>query len=97
MARQKAVPVPARKRPAGTPGGKQPRKSGGKTARKSATKRKLPRRRPGAVALRDIRKYQNTADLLIRKLPWVQALPPCLRTRHSGLADLLNLLDLTAP
>jgi histone H3 len=55
-------------------GGKAPRKHLAiKAARKSfeATKAKKPRRyRPGTVALREIRKYQRTSDLLLRKLPF---------------------------
>ncbi|TFY83746.1 hypothetical protein EWM64_g285 [Hericium alpestre] len=59
-------------------GGKAPRKqiSTG-VARKSATQTqalgrvKRPHRyRPGVVALREIRKYQKSSDLLIRKLPF---------------------------
>ena len=57
-------------------GGKAPRKQlAAKAARKSApastTGVKTPRRyRPGTVALREIRKYQKTTELLIRKLPF---------------------------
>lgn len=57
---------------------KQPRK---KFAQKAARKQPFPpqtkpavkhtkRYRPGTVALREIRKYQKTTDLLIRKLPF---------------------------
>lgn len=35
-----------------------------------ATTRKKPRYRPGTVALREIRKYQKSTELLIRKLPF---------------------------
>ena len=39
--------------------------------RKSATGAKKPHRyRPGTVALREIRRYQRSTDLLIRKLPF---------------------------
>ncbi len=52
--------------------GKTPRKS--VTARKSAPTvggiKKAHRYRPGTVALREIRKYQKTTELLIRKLPF---------------------------
>lgn len=55
-------------------GGKAPRKQlGTMAARKSApdTANKKPHRyRPGTVALREIRKYQKTTELLIRKLPF---------------------------
>ena len=57
------------------PVGKTPRKSiSNKAARKSApinTAIKKPHRyRPGTVALREIRKFQKSTDLLIRKLPF---------------------------
>lgn len=69
---QTAKPVAAKK----TLAGKAPRKStGGKSAHKatggkSAAEKKAHRWRSGTVALREIRKYQKTTDLLIRKLPF---------------------------
>ena len=56
-------------------GGKIPRKQ---VATKSSTKKNIPivdskkihRFRPGTVALREIRKYQKSTELLIRKLPF---------------------------
>jgi histone H3 len=56
-------------------GGKIPRKQ---VASKSSSKRNIPvvdskkihRFRPGTVALREIRKYQKSTELLIRKLPF---------------------------
>ena len=56
-------------------GGKAPRKQlATKAARKSAPDtgdRKKPHRyRPGTVALREIRRYQKSTELLIRKLPF---------------------------
>lgn len=57
-------------------GGKAPRKQiATKAARKSAPVssggiKKPHRFRPGTVALREIRKYQKSTDLLIRKLPF---------------------------
>ena len=55
-------------------GGKAPRqKLAAKAARKNATPSmvKKPRRyRPGTVALREIRKFQRSTELLIRKLPF---------------------------
>ena len=70
MARSKQT---ARKQ--ATPAGKAPRKQiGSKAARKSAPIQggiKKPHRyRPGTVALREIRKFQKSTDLLIRKLPF---------------------------
>ena len=58
-----------------TQAAKAPRKQiGNKAARKSAPIQggiKKPHRyRPGTVALREIRKFQKSTDLLIRKLPF---------------------------
>ncbi len=58
-----------------TTAGKAPRKGiSEKAARKSAPNtggiKKPHRYRPGTVALREIRKYQKSTDLLIRKLPF---------------------------
>ena len=59
-----------------TPAGKAPRKQvvGSKEDRKSAPAvggvKKPHRYRPGTVALREIRKYQKSTELLIRKLPF---------------------------
>ena len=56
-------------------GGKAPRKQlatkvARKTAPASATAKKPHRFRPGTVALREIRRYQKTTELLIRKMPF---------------------------
>jgi histone H3 len=57
-------------------GGKAPRKQiAQKAARKSAAPsmaggKKTHRYRPGTVALREIRRYQKSTELLIRKLPF---------------------------
>ena len=57
-------------------GGKAPRKQlATKAARKSAPqtggiRRKPHRYRPGTVALREIRRYQKSTDLMIKKLPF---------------------------
>ncbi|PLW04877.1 hypothetical protein PCANC_13757 [Puccinia coronata f. sp. avenae] len=58
-------------------GGKAPRKQlAAKAARKSAPSgatagvKKPHRYRPGTVALREIRRYQKSTELLIRKLPF---------------------------
>ena len=56
-------------------GAKAPRKQlGNKAARKSAPisggVKKPHRYRPGTVALREIRKFQKSTELLIRKLPF---------------------------
>merc|ERR1712062_184479 len=56
-------------------GGKAPRKQlATKAARKSAPAtggvKKPHRYRPGTVALREIRRYQKSTELLLRKLPF---------------------------
>ena len=56
-------------------GGKAPKKQlASKAARKqeasSAAKKKSQRYRPGTVALREIRRYQKTTDLLLKKAPF---------------------------
>lgn len=73
MARVKQTPS----RHASQYGGKSPRKQlATKAARKSApetggVKHKKPHRyRPGTVALREIRRYQKSTDLMIKKLPF---------------------------
>eukprot|EP00930_Biecheleria_cincta_P003449 TRINITY_DN10437_c0_g1_i2.p1 TRINITY_DN10437_c0_g1~~TRINITY_DN10437_c0_g1_i2.p1 ORF type:complete len:137 (+),score=28.31 TRINITY_DN10437_c0_g1_i2:165-575(+) len=56
-------------------GGKAPREAlAAKAARKQnpvvGTMKKTHRYRPGTVALREIRKYQKSTELLLRKLPF---------------------------
>ena len=55
-------------------GGKAPRKQLASKAARKATpaegQKKNRRYRPGTVALREIRKYQKSTELLIRKLPF---------------------------
>ena len=53
-------------------GGKAPRKQlASKTARKAAPEGKKARKyRPGTVAMREIRRYQKTTDLLLKKAPF---------------------------
>jgi histone H3 len=54
-------------------GGKAPRKQPTKASKKatnSAGIKKPHRFKPGTVALREIRKYQKSTELLIRKLPF---------------------------
>lgn len=47
---------------------------------------KKPRRyRPGTVALREIRKYQKTTELLIRKLPFQRLVREITNEMHSDL------------
>mmetsp|Transcript_5711 Transcript_5711/g.9372 ORF Transcript_5711/g.9372 Transcript_5711/m.9372 type:complete len:133 (-) Transcript_5711:237-635(-) len=64
MARTKQIPKKGS-------GGKAPRGQVQTRAAKMLSGAKKPRRyRPGTVALREIRRYQKSTDLLIRKLPF---------------------------
>ena len=84
-------------------GGKAPRKQlASKAARKSAPStggvKKPHRYKPGTVALREIRRYQKSTELLIRKLPFQRLvsliphhrLPPCLHRDHGALSPRCN-------
>lgn len=46
-----------------------------------------PRWRPGTVALREIRRYQRTTDLLIRKLPFAVLVREIAQTYNSTPAE----------
>ena len=48
--------------------------------------RAKPRFRPGTVALREIRRYQRTTELLIRKLPFARLVRAAERARASARA-----------
>ncbi|KAM7452871.1 hypothetical protein BLSTO_06389 [Blastocystis sp. subtype 1] len=86
-------------------GGKVPRKQlATKAARKSsptsASVKKPHRYRPGTVALREIRKYQKSTELLIRKLPFqrlvrevAQDFKNDLRFQSSAEAYLVSLFE----
>ncbi|KAJ1695909.1 hypothetical protein LUZ63_012607 [Rhynchospora breviuscula] len=86
-------------------GGKAPRKQlATKAARKSAPAtggvKKPHRFRPGTVALREIRKYQKSTELLIRKLPFqssaVAALQEAAEAYLVGLFEDTNLCAIHA-
>lgn len=71
-------------------GGKAPRKKlATKAARKSAPAaggcKKPHRYRPGTVALREIRKYQKSTDLLICKLPFQRFLREVTQDFHGDI------------
>ena len=73
-------------------GGKAPRKQlATKAARKSAPAaggvKKPHRYRPGTVALREIRKYQRSTDLLIRKLPFARLVREITQTYNSAPSE----------
>ena len=68
-----------------TGNGKEPRKSFRRNPRGRVRK---PRRfRPGTVALRQIRRYQKTSELLIRKLPFQRLVREVVRV-NCNLQDL---------
>eukprot|EP00947_MAST-08B_sp_MAST-8B-sp1_P005816 g5816.t1 len=68
-------------------GGKAPRKQlATKAARKAASTTGGPHRyRPGTVALREIRKYQKSTELLIRKLPFQRLVKEIAQDFKTGL------------
>ncbi|CAB9523960.1 Histone H3 [Seminavis robusta] len=71
-------------------GGKAPRRQlATKAARAAAPQQggvKKPHRyRPGTVALREIRRYQKSPDLLIRKLPFRRLVRQILMGNNTGL------------
>src|SRR3569623_889853 len=71
-------------------GGKAPRKQlATKAARKSAPAtggvKKPHRYRPGTVALREIRRYQKSTDLLIRKLPFQRLVREIAQGTHTRI------------
>ena len=73
-------------------GGKAPRKQlASKAARKSAPAtggvKKPHRYRPGTVALREIRRYQKSTDLLIRLAPMGRVVRQCL----AGIASEMRM------
>ena len=73
-----------------TPAGKAPRKQvGNKAARKSAPAmggiKKPHRYRPGTVAIREIKKYQKSTELHIKKLPFQRFVKEIAQDYNSGL------------
>jgi len=71
-------------------GGKAPRRAlATKSARKSAPStggvKKPHRYRPGTVALREIRRYQKSTELLIRKAPFQRLVREIAQNFHSDL------------
>ena len=73
-------------------GGKAPRKQlATKAARKSAPAtggvKKPHRYRPGTVALREIRKYQKSTELLIRKLPFQRLVREIAQDFKTGASE----------
>lgn len=70
------------------------RKIGGKAPRKDLAVKNVPgtggikkphRYRPGTVALREIRRYQKSTELLIRKLPFQRLVREIAQEHHNDL------------
>ncbi|KAG7158526.1 histone H3-like 2, partial [Homarus americanus] len=79
-------------------GGKAPRKQlATKAARKSAPAtggvKKPHRYRPGTVALREIRRYQKSTELLIRKLPFQRLSSAVMALQEASEAYLVGLFE----
>lgn len=69
----------------GRAGGKAPRSSSKKTRAAPSAGKKAHRYRPGTVALREIRRYQRSADLLIRKLPFQRLVKELAQEHKAGV------------
>lgn len=83
MARTKIRPVASGgKKKQATPSGKSPRRV--KPTPKPGGVVRPRRYRPGTRALMEIRKYQKSTDLLIRKLPFARLVRPILRCVVGG-------------
>ena len=83
-------------------GGKAPRKQlATKAARKSAPAtggvKKPHRYRPGTVALREIRRYQKSTELLIRKLPFQRLVREIAQDFKTDLRTCLTLAHPLTP
>ena len=70
-----------------TTAGGAPTTPGGSAINKQQTRPKTHRFRPGTVALREIRRYQRSTDLLIRKLPFARLVREITQTYNSSPAD----------
>lgn len=69
-------------------GGKAPRTAAAKSATTEDGKpkvRKPHRFKPGTVALREIRKYQKSTELLVKKLPFQRLVRELLQEHESGI------------
>ncbi|KAL7421523.1 centromeric DNA-binding histone H3-like protein cse4 [Cryptotrichosporon argae] len=88
MAREVDTPGRGRNTARKSTGGRAPRRSGPAAASPSRPAERRPHRyRPGTVALREIRQYQKSTDLLIAKLPFsrvVREVALSLTTHNAG-------------
>lgn len=82
MARTKSLPV---KQPRGKPAGHCGKHFAGPATTLVKVPRKPHRFRPGTVALREIRKYQKSTDLLLNPTAFVRVVRDITNTIHSGL------------
>lgn len=64
---------------------RKPPRNGGKVPRSQDKKNREHRYRPGTVALREIRRYQKTGDLLIPKRPFVQLVKEVLQGMSNNI------------
>ena len=76
---------------------KVPRKRAAKAARKTAPAlggiKKPHRFRPGTVAIREIKKYQKSTELLIKKLPFQRIVREIAQDYNSGLRFQISALS----
>jgi len=79
-------PVPKRATARKSTGGRPPRRSTAAPANDPAQKKRR-RFRPGTVALREIRKYQKSTDLLIRKLPFSRVVKEIAMDMTTGMNE----------
>ena len=56
-----------------------------KSVRFMPTKRKVQRYRPGVLALKEIRLFQRTTNLLIKKLPFQRLVKEVTQSIHPGM------------
>ncbi|THH08637.1 hypothetical protein EW145_g2571 [Phellinidium pouzarii] len=80
----------ARKSTGGRPPSTAGRVSAGRQSDAGASTRKKVRYRPGTVALREIRKYQKSTDLLLRKLPFARIVREIAMDMTTDMGDYDN-------
>jgi histone H3 len=85
MARKSTGGKAPRKMPLSEVARQKARASGGGGEITLSRKNKPHRFRPGTVAVRDIRRYQKTTELLIRKLPFQRLVREIAQDYHTDL------------
>ncbi|KAI5124912.1 hypothetical protein M0805_007340 [Coniferiporia weirii] len=86
----KSKKATARKSTGGRPPSAAGRVSAGRQSEGGASVRKKVRYRPGTVALREIRKYQKSTDLLLRKLPFARIVREIAMDMTTDMGDYGN-------